>query len=131
MDADLAAAVALARQAVGAPDDLPARAARVRRLDRDATYVLVDLGAPGSPGWVAAVDPVHHDVMGWAVNATGESTVPVVPEPPDGAGPDLVWWPGGPSRSPLYPLARLTTAEGERFVDVTGRRHPAGPPTRG
>ena len=130
MDADLAAAVALARQAVGAPDDLPARATRVRRLDRDAGYVLVDLGAPGSPGWVAAVDPVHDDVMGWAVNASGEPTVSAVPAT-DAEAADYVWWAGGPSRSPLYPLMRLVTTEGERVVDVGGRVHARTGPTRG
>lgn len=127
VDPDLDAAVRLARQAVGAPDDLPARTTRVRRLDRDAAYVLVDLGAPGSPGWVAAVDPLHDDVMAWAVNASGESTVPTVPTvpamPAADAVADYVWWVGGPSRSPLYPLARVQTPDGDRFLDHGGRLH--------
>lgn len=127
MDADLSKAVALARQAVGAPDDLPTRATRVRRLDRDAGYVLVDLGTPGSAGWVAAVDPVHDDVMAWAVNASGQSTVPALPGDVGGAGgvrtAEYVWRPSVHSRSPLYPLLRVVTDAGEQFVDLAGRMH--------
>lgn len=125
VDADLAAAVTLARQAVGAPDDLPARATRVRRLDRDAAYVLVDLGAPGSPGWVAAVDPLHDDVMVWAVNSSGQPTAPVPPADAAGREPpaEYVWAPSALSRSPLYPLLRIATDDGERYVDLAGVVH--------
>ncbi len=134
VDAELERAVARARVAVGAPDDVPARATHVERLDRPTGYVLVDLGAPGSPGWVAAVDPVHDDVLAWAVNASGDPTIPVNPPGPASRGEaaDHVWWAGGPSRSPLYPLLRVTTPDGVRFRDVTGRWHSAGPTgTRG
>lgn len=120
VDADLSTAVTLARQAVGAPDDLPARATRVRRLDRDAAYVLVDLGAPGTSGWVAAVDPVHDDVMGWAVNRSGQPTAPALPA--DGTA-EYVWAPSAISRSPLYPLLRIATDAGERYVDLAGHVH--------
>lgn len=125
VDADLIAATALARQAVGAPDDLPARAVRVRRLDRDAGYVLVDLGAPGTSGWVAAVDPVHDDVMVWAVNASGQPTAPVLPADAAGREPaaEYVWAPSALSRSPLYPLLRIATDAGERYVDLAGVVH--------
>ena len=137
VDADLDHAVALARRAVGAPDDVPARTTRVERLDHAVGYVLVDLGTPGSPGWVAAVDPVHDDVLAWAVNDRGASTLPdgppgAAPSGPGGGAAAHVWWAGGPSRSPLYPLLRVTTADGERYRDLTGGLHPAGPTgTRG
>lgn len=134
VEADLVAAVALARQAVGAPDDLPARATRVRRLDRDAGYVLVQLGAPGSAGWVAAVDPVHDDVMAWAVNTSGESTAPTLPDGVGGVGgvrtAEYVWRPSVHSRSPLYPLLRVVTDAGEQFVDLAGRMHDGLPDGR-
>ena len=121
--ADLDAAAALARAAVGAADDVPVEALPVRRLDRDASYVLVRLGRPGEPGWIAAVDPAAADVMTWASNPSGASTVPGG-EPGEVAGPgvdrELVWRPSAQSRSPLYPLLRLVTPEGERFVDLAG-----------
>jgi hypothetical protein len=126
---DLGVAVALARQAVGAPDDLPADAVRVRRLDRDDEYVLVRLGAPGDPGWIAAVNVAAADVMSWAANPSGEPTWP--PVPTTGAAPEYVWTPSALSRSPLYPLLRIATADGERYVDLAGRAHEALGDARG
>jgi hypothetical protein len=118
---DLTAAVALARRAVGSPaDGLPAEAVVVRRLDRDAEYVLVSLGLPGEPGWVAAVDPAA-GVMSWAANHSGST----VPSRPAGLTGDamLVWRPSAQSRSPLYPLLRVVGPEGEVFVDLDGRTY--------
>jgi hypothetical protein len=120
--ADLDAAADLARAAVGAADDVPVETLPVRRLDRDASYVLVRLGRAGEPGWIAAVDPGTADVMTWAGNASGGSTVPAVDPGEMGmdAERELVWRPSAQSRSPLYPLLRWVTSEGERFVDLSG-----------
>jgi len=95
--ADLATAIELAREAAGVSADVPGSAVTVRRLDRDAEYALVFLGAQGGPGWIAAVNVADHDVMSWAENRSGETTLP----PGEGA---YVWRPGPDSRSPLYPL---------------------------
>jgi hypothetical protein len=117
--ADLAAAVELARAAAGVDAETPASTVVVRRLDRGGEYALVRLGAPGSAGWIAAVNVAEHDVMSWAANPSGESTVPEAD--PAEQGTEYVWRPSGVSRSPLYPLLRLTTDTGERFVDLSGR----------
>ena len=120
-------AVALVRAAVGAPPEAAARTFGVRRLDRDASYVLVQLGSPGQPGWVAAVDPGAGDVMTWAANPSGRSSVPTVPttgfEPVGTGENELVWRPSAASRSPLYPLLRMVTAAGEVFLDLNGTEH--------
>ncbi len=121
---DVDAAVALARATVGADAHLPASGIPVRRLDRDAEYVLVLLGRPGEPGWVAAVDPAHDEVMTWAANPSGESTAPGLPEADRPAGEtEWVWRPSALSRSPLYPLLRIATETGEVFVDLSGTMH--------
>jgi hypothetical protein len=126
---DLTAAVVLARRAVGSPaDGLPAEAVIVRRLDRDSEYALVSLGLPGEPGWVAAVDPAT-GVMSWAANQSGST----VPSRPAGLTGDatLVWQPSVQSRSPLYPLLRLSGPDGEVFVDLDGRTHESLGDSRG
>ncbi|MBN8884923.1 MAG: hypothetical protein J0I77_04345 [Rudaea sp.] len=115
---DLAAAARIARAAVGIGAEVPARTYPVRRLDRDASYVLVLLGLPGAPGWIAAVDAAAQDVMTWAANPSGASTVPAADE-----ALDLVWQPGSASRSPLYPLHRVNTPDGPRFLDLAGKLH--------
>ena len=79
--ADLATAVELARAAAGVGAGTPASTVVVRRLDRDGEYVLVQLGAPGSAGWIAAVNVADNDVMSWAANPSGESTVPEAHRP--------------------------------------------------
>ena len=114
-------AVALARAAIGAEPDLPAEAHPVRRLDRDASYVLVRLGNSGEPGWLAAVDTAGREVMTWAMNRTGRSTIPDRPQLAGAAtNSELVWQPGMQSRSPLYPLLRLKTDQGALYVDLSG-----------
>ena len=118
-DSEVASAIELARQVVGAATDVPAEPNVVQRLDTAAEYVLVRLGPSGGPGWIAAVDPAARDVMSWAVNSSGGATVPTVA----GAAPDYVWVPSSVSPSPLYPLLRLRTSEGPRFVDITGAVH--------
>lgn len=129
MDEALRTAIALTRQAVGAPDDVPGEAVRVTRPGRSAGYVLVRLGAPGAPGWVAAVNVEETDVMTWAANPSGE---PTTPQPPDDAiGLEYVWAPSVVSRSPLYPLLRIATDDGERYVDLDGRLHEALGDARG
>ena len=75
-DSDLDRAVALARATVGADEDVPAKTYPVRRQDRDESYVIVQLGRTAQPGWVVAVDVPRDDVMTWAANETGTSTVP-------------------------------------------------------
>ncbi len=117
----MAAAVALARATVGVDESLPATTFPVRRLDRDSTYALVQIGAPGEPGWVVAVDVDQGEVMTWAANATGAPTVPTR-RPPDlsEAGAEWVWRPSRSSASPLYPLLRVSTEDGERFIDLAG-----------
>jgi hypothetical protein len=123
MQLGISGAVTLARQAVGAPDDLPASADVVRRLDRDGKYVLVRLGRPDGPGWIAAVDPVSQDVMTWAANPSGSTTVPDRPDDAPEGDTELVWSPGTRSRSPLYPLLRIAAAGGDRFIDLAGLVH--------
>jgi hypothetical protein len=129
--ADLDAAAALARAAVGAPDGVPASVHPVRRLDRDSAYVLVQLGRPGEPGWVAAVEPTTSDVMTWASNPSGASTVPTGHGHEGAWDTELVWRPSAQSRSPLYPLLRVVTSHGELFVDLAGNVSTALSDTRG
>ena len=120
-DRDVEAAVALARATVGVDESVPAEAFPVRRLDCDNTYVLVQLGQSGEPGWVAAVDVDHGDVMTWAANATGESTIPTHRPPTlSEREAELVWRPSRSSPSPLYPLLRVSNDEGEWFIDLAG-----------
>lgn len=124
-DSDLDAAVALARTTVGAGESVPASSVPVRRMDRDSTYVLVQLGRPGHPGWVAAVDVERGEVMTWAANESGHSTVPTErPEHLASAHAELVWRPSRASRSVLYPLLRLSNDDGEWFVDLAGTVSP-------
>ena len=120
-DRDVEAAVELARATIGVDESVPAEAFPVRRLDRDNTYVLVRFGRPGEPGWVAAVDLHQSDVMTWAATASGESTVPTQRPPtlPEGEA-ELVWRPSRLSPSPLYPLLRISSDEGEWFIDLAG-----------
>lgn len=118
---DITDAIALARATVGAAEDVPAVPLPVRRLDRDAEYVLVQLGHPGEPGWVAAIDPAHDEVMTWAANPSGEPTAPTraASDRPRGEV-EWVWRPSAHSRSPLYPLLHITTETGELFIDLAG-----------
>jgi hypothetical protein len=124
-ESDLERAVALARTTVGADEGIPATTFPVRRLDRASTYVLVQLGPPGRPGWVVAVDVDRDEVMTWAANAAGGPTVPM-PEPSTSPSTESewVWAPSRSSPSPLYPLLRLVDAGGERFVDLAGNVSP-------
>ena len=81
----------------------------------------MQLGHPGEPAWVAAVDPAQDEVMTWAANPSGESTAPTRSDSrrPDG---EVEWVrrPSAHSRSPLYPILRITTETGELFVDLAG-----------
>ncbi len=125
-DSDVDAAVALARAAVGVDDNVPARTFTVRRLDRDSSYALVQLGEPGRPGWVVAVDVAQSDVMTWAANESGESTVPTQrPSALSSGEAELVWRPLRSSASPLYPLLRISNYDGEWFIDLAGTVSPA------
>lgn len=129
--ADITAAIALARATVGAADDVPAVPFPVRRLDRDAEYVLVQLGHPGEPGWVAAVDPAQDEVMTWAANPSGESTAPTRSASDRHRGQfEWVWRPSAHSRSPLYPLLHITTETGELFIDLAGAGYDTLPDAR-
>ena len=120
-DSDLERAVALARATVGADEDVPAKTYTVRRQDRDESYVIVQLGRTAQPGWVVAVDVARDDVMTWAANETGTTTVPTKrPSKLSSADAEWVWMPSRSSLSPLYPLLRLSNAEGEWLVDLTG-----------
>lgn len=120
-DADVEAAVTLARATVGVDESVPAKTFPVRRLDRDSTYVLVQLGEPEQPGWVVAVDVDQREVMTWAANESGESMVPTSRPPALSAGePEWVWRPSRSSPSPLYPLQRISNSEGEWFIDLAG-----------
>jgi hypothetical protein len=102
-------------------NDLPADAWPVQRLDREASYVLVRLGEAGESGWLAAVDPATSTVMTWAKTA-GATTVPSPPPAmKEVEDRELVWQPSAQTRSPLYPLLRLTTRKGPLFVDLSGK----------
>jgi hypothetical protein len=116
----VATAVELAREAIGVDAEVPATTVVVHRLDRAGDYVLVRLGKPGVAGWIAAVDVSGRDVMSWAANPRGQSTVP---PPPTTGTAEYVWRPCVASRSPLYPLLRTPSASGDgvRFVDLSGR----------
>lgn len=118
-DGEIALAIDLARDAAGAGPDVPAAAVVVHRLDTGTDYVLVRLGAPGEPGWIAAVEPAARDVMSWAANESGGSNLPAS----SGVSDDYVWVPSSVSPSPLYPLVRVTTSDGERYRDITGVLH--------
>ena len=120
-DRDVEVAVQLARATVGVDESVPAEAFPVRRLDRDSRYALVQVGRPRESGWVVAVDVDQSDVMTWAVNASGESTIPTERPPELSSGEaELVWRPSRSSQSPLYPLLRISNDEGEWFIDLAG-----------
>jgi hypothetical protein len=122
-EAALTRAIDLARATVGVSVETPARAARIRRLDRDsAHYVIVYLGPPDQPGWIAAVEPDTGEVLSWTENRSGASTLPEVPAEADSA--EYVWAPGVASRSPLYPLLLISTGGQRRLRDLAGATHP-------
>lgn len=118
-----------ARSAVDADARTPAAGVRVRRLDRDGWYLLIQVGRPGEPGWVVAVDPVRELVMTCAVNASGRSHLPGPPDPD--APAEYVWAPSASSPSPLFPLLRQETPQGQVFLDITGARFTELRDTRG
>lgn len=118
-DREIASAVELAREAARAGPDVVATTLVVHRMDTGAEYVLVQLGAPGEPGWVAAVDPAADDVMSWAANPSGAPTVPAA----TASRADYVWAPTAVSPSPLYPLLRLETPCGRQYLDIAGVLH--------
>ena len=129
-EAGVARAIGIARTTIGVSAEAPARAVQVRRLDRDGAYVIVYLGQPNQPGWIAAVDLGTDDVMSWADNRSGASTLPEVPADADHA--EYVWAPGVASRSPLYPLLLVSTGDVHQLRDLSGGSHPYPVrPTRG
>ena len=97
-------AVELARATTGEKRATPVTTEEVRRLDRPGeSFLLVHFGSPGTGGSIAAVRLGETiEVMTWAANPSGESTV--APATPDS---ELVWEPGGTSKSPLFPERRL------------------------
>ena len=97
-------AVELARATTGEERATPVTTEEVKRLDRPGeSFLLVHFGAPGTGGSIAAVRLGDNaEVMTWAANPSGESTV--APATPDS---ELVWEPGGTSKSPLFPERRL------------------------
>jgi hypothetical protein len=123
-ESDVVRAVEAARTAVGAPADAEASWRWVVRLDAGTgRYLLVGLSA-GESGWVAAVS-ADGDVRSWAADPAGARAWWTEVEG------ELVWAPGSWSRSPLYPLRRVTRAEGTVLLDHEGVEVPETPPLRG
>jgi hypothetical protein len=112
-------AVSLAVEATGAHAGVAFDARLVRRLDDSPPYVLVALGAPaggGPGGWIVAVSTSPWQVMSW-----GAATEPTWPPTPAGQrDAELVWRPSAASRSPLYPLLRVSGPRGSVLIDVAG-----------
>jgi hypothetical protein len=113
-----------ARQAVGVAATIPANTWRVIRLDRPGeAYYLVILGDDQAPIGVAAIKADTGDVMG-RVHLSGTRPHLVIDAPRasqiakiSNASAELVWQPCQASRSPLYPLWRVTDGERSVFVD--------------
>ena len=123
-ESEVVRAVEAARTAVGAPPDAEVSWRWVVRLDPGAgRYLLVGLSA-GESGRVAAVS-ADGDVRGWAEDPAGARAWWTEVEG------ELVWAPGSWSRSPLYPLRRVTRAEGTVLLDHEGVEVPETPPLRG
>jgi len=121
-------AVERARAAAGLAPGIPGRAWHVRRLDRpDDSYWLVVLGEPEAAQAVATVHAATGEVGSFARVADGGPHFEVdVAAAREAAGADehapaeLVWRPSFASRSPLYPLWEVETAEGRVYVDHAG-----------
>ncbi len=121
--------VAAAQARLGLGEDTAAYAQRIRREDRpgDSFYFLVILGEPLRPRGVAAVDAATGDVMEWAdLPGTRPHLTVKAPEAKSRAGfpgdakAEMVWRPCRASRSPLYPIWRLSFGDRVAFVDQQG-----------
>lgn len=122
-------AIQLTRDQLDLPSDVPARAFRVRRLDRpEGSYYLVVFGGERAAVAVATVDERGGDV-GVAASLPGTAphllldaaaAVGVAGADAD-AHVELVWTPCRASFSPLYPLWAVAVGEREVYVDAGGR----------
>ncbi len=122
--------VAAARKRLGMGADTPASTWSIRREDRpgpSSDYLLVILGEPSRPRGVAAVDAATGEVMEWAhlpgirphLTITAPDARSLAGFPSD-AEAEMVWKSCRASRSPLYPIWRLSSADRVAFVDQQG-----------
>jgi hypothetical protein len=115
-----------ARAALGADPGTPGRSWLVRRLDRaGADYHLVVLGPIGATSGLAAVDlagevTISARLPGMVEHLTiDEATVRATVGNAD-SSPELVYAPSDHTRSPLYPVWRVSTPDGLHYVDLQG-----------
>ncbi len=126
-------AIALARAATSMTNNPPARAWRVRRLDRPGdNYYLVVFGEYHAAIAVAAVGVAHGEIRSWA-KLSGDEPHLMVSEKDavgraglaEGAHVELVWRPSRASRSPCYPLWEVRTEDKVVYVDQQGSLWPS------
>jgi len=128
--AELAAdeAIARARTEMGLDAAVPARAWRIRRLDRAAdAYYLVVFGEPDAAVAVTTVGAASGEVRTSAhlpgvrphllIDAAQAVTLVGLG---DSAQAELVWRPSRASRSPFYPLWEVRSATRRVYVDQQG-----------
>ena len=134
-----AEAVERARSRLGLDARTPARAERVRRLDRPGeSYYFVLFGADDATSAVAAVEAAGGDVASSARLASlaphmgvGRERALELAGLGGGARAELVWLPCRATRSQLYPLWEVSAGGARVFVDQQGnvlRRLDAGGP---
>jgi len=126
-------AIVRARAAMGLDATVPARAWRIRRLDRAAdAYYLVVFGEPAAAVAVTTVGAAHGEVRTSAqlpgvrphllLDAAQAVTLAGLGA---GAQAELVWRPSQASRSPFYPLWEVRSATRGVYVDQQGVVWPA------
>jgi hypothetical protein len=121
-------AIARARTAMGLDAAVPARAWRIRRLDRTVdVYYLVVFGAPDAAVAVTTVGAARGEVRTSAhlpgvrphllIDAAQAVTLAGLGAR---AHAELVWRPSHVSRSPFYPLWEVRNATTRVYVDQQG-----------
>lgn len=116
-----------ARAALGLDRSVPARARLVRRLDRPgADYFLVTLGTEEACVGVVTLDARTGETRSSASLPGVRPCLGVDEEKARAiagglASAELVWKPSAASRSPLYPVWQVPTANGPVYVDQQGR----------
>ncbi len=132
-------AITRARAATGVQQAVPARAWRVRRLDRtNDSYYLVVFGEDDAAVAVAAVGAAQGEIRSSAsLPGHGPHLNVSMQEAAkraglgDAAQTELVWQPSAASRSPFYPVWEVRTPDRVVYVDQQGSvwpdLHAAGP----
>lgn len=121
-------AIRRAKSTMGVVESTPARAWRVRRLDRAEAYYLVELGPQNAAAGLATVDcnsgeiGVHATLPGTGPHITVDAAAAIeLAAAGAAAEAECVWMPSKATRSPLYPVWEVRTAAATKYVDQQRR----------